>query len=210
VPRNLTDAIAAEFQSQRLAPVLFVNLQFLSGWVYLWTGIGSVVWNGHTYYGIVLPNGTALGTISSLSESVGVDAQSMSLSLSGVPSTSVQQVLNECRQSFGALIYFGAMDIDTGEIIDSPFAAWGGTTDVTAISDSGATCTVTITVESKLVNLQRAPNWRYTDQDQQLFSAGDLGFAYVNDLQTASIFWGTGKAAGPQGSDASSLSQSNG
>ena len=197
MPRDLTSTIVAAFSAQRVAPILLVNLEFVSGWIYLWSGRGVVTWGGNTYYGIVLPNGAVLGTISELSESSDLQAQSVSVSLSGIPPALVQQVIAECRPGLGARIFLGGLDLETGAILDSPVCAWGGYTDIPVISDDGLTATVTISVESRLVDLQRSPQWRYTHQDQQLFSPGDLGFIFVGALQTQGITWGTGKDAGP-------------
>jgi hypothetical protein len=197
--RDLTTEIAAQFSSQHLAPVFLVDLQFASGWIYLWSGVGAVVWNGNTYLGVALPDGQVLGGISSLVESTDVQAQAAVLSLRGIPASAVQQVLAECRQSYLARIYVGALDLNTGAILPDPFRAWGGTTDVPTITDDGATCTVALTVESRLVDLQRTREWRYTHEDQQLFSPGDLGFIYVAALQDISITWGKGSPVAPVG-----------
>ena len=199
MPRGLTSAIAAQFAAENLAPVFLVDCQFASGWVYLWSGMGAIEWNGHTYYGVGLPTGESLGMISSLVESTDVQAQAASLSLSGIPTTAVQQVLNECRQSYLCRIYLGAINLTDGTLIADPFRAWGGTTDVPTITEDGNTCTVAITVESRLVDLQRTREWRYTHEDQQLFSPGDLGFQFVAALQDVNITWGKGFAVSPLG-----------
>jgi hypothetical protein len=195
--RDLTSELAAAFLAVRVEPVILVNLEFNSGWVYLWTGIGTVVWNGNTYYGVILPGGTVLGKISALAETTDLEAQSVSLSLSGVPPDVIQDAIADCQVGLGAKIFLGAFDPSSGTILPDPFCAWGGFTDIPAITDDGRTATVSITVESRLVDLQRSTQWRYTHQDQQLFSAGDLGFIFVGSLQTANITWGQGVAAGP-------------
>lgn len=197
--RGLTTAIGAEFAKQKLAPLLFVEIEFVSGWVRLWSGSGSIVWNSKTWYGVVLPNGTVIGGISQLQEVTDGSAQAAALSLSGIPSTAVQQVLNECRQSNQANIFLGAADQTTGAVLADPYTAWSGYTDVPTISDTGDTCTVTISVESRLVDLQRSREWRYTHEDQQLFSPGDLGFEFVGALQNLSVNWGKGWPVFPPG-----------
>ncbi|ABF42159.1 hypothetical protein Acid345_3158 [Candidatus Koribacter versatilis Ellin345] len=195
--RGLTPTIEAEFAKKNLVPLLFVEVQFVSGWVRLWSGIGAIVWNGQTWLGVALPNGTVLGSISQLQETTDGSAQAAALSLSGIPSTAVQQVLNECRPNNIANIFLGAADQVTGAVLADPYCAWSGYTDVPTISDSGDTCTVTISVESRLVDLQRAREWRYTNEDQQLFVPGDIGFEYVGALQSLSITWGKGAPVFP-------------
>jgi hypothetical protein len=195
--RDLTTALANALSADHVLPVLLVNVRFKSGWVYLWTGIGSLVWNGNTYLGLALPSGAVLGMISDLSETSDLQAQVISLSLSGVPAAMVQQALSECVTGYDAQIFVGAFDETTGDLIADPFCAWGGYTDIPTVTDNGIDATISITVESRLVDLQRASQWRYTHQDQQVFSPGDLGFIFVAVLQTEQITWGSGRPMGP-------------
>jgi hypothetical protein len=191
MPRDLTDDLAAIYEGKSLQPVLFVEIQFVSGWVRMWSGIGSISWNGKTWLGIGLPNGEILGGLTLLTETSDVQAQGIALSLSGIPSSAVQQVLNETRQAFTANMYLGAIDPSTMAIIADPYLAWSGTTDVATINVTGETCTVTITVENYLLDLQRLRRWLYTHEDQQILSPGDTGFRFVPQLQNTTIWWGT-------------------
>lgn len=194
--RGLTSNLLAEFSAKKLRPAFFVRAQFVSGWIYLWSGLGAIDWNGHTWTGIALPNGEMLGMISQLVEGTDLQAQGIALALGGIPASSMQQVLNECRPSFGVYIYIGAM-ADDGSIVPSPICAWAGRMDIPTINESGETMTVVISVETVLVDLQRPREWRYTDQDQQLFSPGDLGFQFVGALQDFQVNWGNGAPVAP-------------
>jgi hypothetical protein len=190
VSRNLPAALQTAFPAKRLAPVLFVDMQFVSGIVRLWSGIGSIVWGGNTWVGIKTPSGEVLAGISRISERGDVQAQAAAFSLSGIPVSLVTKVLSECRQSYPANIYLGAVDLDSGAMLADPYRSWGGYTDVPTIAADGQTCTVTITVETRLVDLQRAPEWTYTHADQQIFSPGDDGFKFVAGLQNLTLNWG--------------------
>jgi hypothetical protein len=181
--RDLTTALMAEMAKKSLAPILLVETQFLSGWVRLWTGRGGLQWNGETWGGIVLPNDQLIGAISQLTESNDMTADMMTLSLSGIPSTAIAQVLNEVRPSFVCNVYLGALDTATGLPIATPYRSWSGYTDVPTISDAGETCTIQLTVESRMAELQRTRDWWYTHEDQQLISPGDMGFQFVGGIQ---------------------------
>lgn len=198
MPRNMDTLLVTEFQKNRLAPVVFVAAQFLSGWVYLWSGIGSINWNGETWVGLGLPNGQVLGMVTSLAESADQQAQSIALVLSAAPAAVAQQVLNECRPGFPVTVYLGASNIDTGALVATPVCAWGGLMDIPTISEAADnTIAIAISVESRLVDLRRARQWNYTDQDQQVLSPGDLGFQFVGALQNLSISWGVGGPVAP-------------
>ena len=69
--------------------------------------------------------------------------------------------------------------------------------DVPTITDGTDTIAVAISVETRMVDLQRARAWRFTNQDQQLFSPGDLGFQFVGALQNFTVYWGTGAPVAP-------------
>jgi hypothetical protein len=199
VARGLTAALQTAFAAKRLAPVLFVEMQFTSGFVRLWSGQGSVVWGGNTWLGIKTPQGQVLAAISRISERSDVQAQAAAFSLSGIPVTAVQQVLSECRPGLPANIYLGACDLDTGAMLSDPYKSWGGYTDVPTIATDGQTCTVTISVETRLVDLQRAPEWTYTHADQQIFSPGDDGYKFVAGLQNLTVTWGKANPVGSPG-----------
>lgn len=194
--RNLNSSLLAQFQAKSLLPVIFMEAQFVSGWLRLWTGIGQTTWNGQTWTGVAMPNGDMLGKISPLGETTGLEAQSIALSLSGIPTTAVQQAINECRPNYPCNLYVGAIDPASGAII-SPFRSWGGLLDVPTIAESGDTCTIAISVETRLVDLKRAREWHYTHQDQQILSPGDLGFEFVGALQNFTVNWGKGAPVAP-------------
>jgi hypothetical protein len=196
VSRAANPSLLAQFQANSLMPVVFMEAQFVSGWVRLWTGMGQISWNGQTWTGVMMPNGEMLGKISPLGETTGVEAQSIALSLSGIPVGSVQQAINECRPSYPCNLYLGAMDPVSGAII-TPFRSWGGLLDVPTIAESGDTCTIAISVETRLVDLQRPREYHYTHEDQQLFSPGDMGFVFVGALQNFTVNWGTGAPVAP-------------
>ena len=56
--------------------------------------------------------------------------------------------------------------------------------------DEGETSQVEVTIESKLVELSRASNYRYTDESHKARYAGDTFFSYVQDIQDLSVTWG--------------------
>ena len=51
---------------------------------------------------------------------------------------------------------------------------------------------ITVTVENKLIMLERPRNRRYTDQDQKNLFSGDKGLEFVDDLQDKELVWGGG------------------
>jgi hypothetical protein len=58
------------------------------------------------------------------------------------------------------------------------------------IEDSGETSTITLTIESKLVELNRARVRRYTHESHQSRHPNDTFFSFVADLQDKPVVWG--------------------
>ena len=62
--------------------------------------------------------------------------------------------------------------------------------DTVEIVDGGSTATITMMVENRLRDLDRARTRRYTDADQQSRYPNDRGLEYVPALQEIDIPWG--------------------
>lgn len=58
------------------------------------------------------------------------------------------------------------------------------------IDDDATTITISVTVESDLVDLERSKVRRFTDEDQKAIHPDDRGFEFVNRLQDTEITWG--------------------
>lgn len=210
MPRLLTTAMSTAVTALRLAPVIFVEAQFLTGPLRIWTGYGDVTWDGKTWTGSrsgTDPSATPMmGSISTISESSTLDARGITLTMSGIPSDYISQILQECRQSYAVTVWVGALDLDTDAVLADPAIAFSGRMDVPQISEGGDACSVALTVESRFIDLQRPQERRYTHEDQQVDHPGDLGFEYVAQLQQLEISWGkssnkipSSRSGGPAG-----------
>lgn len=182
--RNLTAAQTAQIIAQNLRPALFCQLFFTSGWVYVWSGLGSISWNGQTWQGV-----GSLGSVSSIPETADLTAVGLKLALSGIPASLITSALGEVRQGAPVIIYQGFLT-PGGAVVSNPNNAWSGRMDICEIAESGDTATITITAESRLLDLNRSRERRYEKQDQATTFPGDLGFDYVPSLQEISIVWG--------------------
>jgi hypothetical protein len=75
-------------------------------------------------------------------------------------------------------------------LIADPFIMFKGKMDVPDIVDDGERCTLAVSYESRLIDLERARIKRYTQESQQIDYASDLGFQFVPGLQDAQVSWG--------------------
>jgi hypothetical protein len=184
VARNLTAAQIAEITAQNMRPVMFVQALFTSGYIYVWSGIGPISWNGQTWSGI-----GSLGSVSAIPETADVAAVGIKMMLSGIPASLITSALAEVRQGSPVLIYQGFLT-PAGGVVSNPNNAWQGRMDICEIAEDGATATISITAESRMLDLNRSRVKLYEKQDQAVDFPADLGFDYVPGLQELSIVWG--------------------
>lgn len=177
----------------------------------LWSGYGSIVIEGNTYTGA-----GELLKVSDIRESSDIAANGATLTLTGIPSSLVSLAIAEPYQGRVCKLKLGMIDetlLDESRLLisDTEFLIVGGTTDKLDLSvtqagtffdlfigymdqmnivEGAETATITLAVESKMIELERARTLRYTDAGQQSRFSGDLAFQFVNRLQNETLTWG--------------------
>lgn len=189
--RTIPGGLAAAIAAQAVAPVMFVECDFQSGFVRMWSGFGPLVWNGLTWVG-----GGELMGISQIEETRSIEATSIGLTLSGVPSAMVSVAYNDFSQGRSCKVWLGAMDVTAGTVIVDPIQIFAGRMDTISDQDDGQTSTISVTAESNLTDLDRLRVRYFTDQDQQRIFGGDRSMRYMSSVQDRPINWGTNKAVG--------------
>jgi len=183
VSRALTAEMQAQVDAPQLLPVIFFEGEFASDTLRLWSGVGEISWNGQTWRGA----GQLMG-ISRVSETSDVRAAPIQASLSGNVSPLIATALAEARLGKPGKVWLGCLDA-SGAIVADPYLVFSGRLDVPKISDSAEECTISITYESRLVDLQRSRERRWTHEDQQIGFPGDLGFEYEATLPEQVLLW---------------------
>ena len=123
-------------------------------------------------------------SIGGLEETGDLSAKSVTLTLSGVPSTIISLALQEPYQRRACRIYFGV------ESVSDVVEIFTGKMNTMRILDSEETATIEMTVESKLVELERSSNLRYTDLNHKSRKPNDAFFEYVQSIQDVKVAWG--------------------
>jgi hypothetical protein len=184
MPRGLSAGQLAQIQSPYVRPALFVEAHFVSGPIYVWSGRGSIIWNGQTWLGI----GT-LATVSSIEEGTTIEAKGITLTMSGIDTALLGLVMTEFQVGLPVLVRLGFFDSNLA-LIDDPIISWAGRMDQPTIDVDGQTATISINCESRLVEMNVAVDRRYTNEDQQLDHPGDRGMEFVSSIQDITIYWG--------------------
>lgn len=189
MPHTLASAMATQIAAAANAPVLFVEVDTPAGNVYFWTGYGTVTWNSHTWTGA-----GNLISISSVQESVTVQASGVSVTLTGVPSANISLVLVSLSRLYPMKIWLGALNSSFAVVAD-PYLFFNGLVDTAEIIDNGPTSTIIVSGESRLIAMKNPRERRYTDGDQRIERPSDGGFKFVDFLQKREIPWGAAGAA---------------
>ena len=204
--RDLTPQVIDSLDDDVFYPFFAVELLFDGDQTLrLWTGVGTLTFEGQEWYG----TGSML-QVDSVEETTEIAAKGASLTLSGVPQEVLSLALTQPYQGRKANIYFGNF-ISGGNLITqgSDFITmqdgstitledgktnlsqiFSGYMDQMNIEEGPDTCTVQLTLENKLVDLERPRVARFTSAYQKSVYSGDLGLDFVEDLQDKEIVWG--------------------
>lgn len=181
--RGLAAGVLSQIAAPSVQPILFFFGEFTTGDVRMWSGLGNISWDGQTWLGA-----GNLVQISNIEEPGEIKAQGVIVTFNGIPSELISLVLQSVRQGAVGKVWLGFLS--SGSIVANPWLLFEGRLDVPVINEEAETCSITITYESRLIDLTRARTRRYTDQDQQNEYPGDLGMEYVASLQEKEIAWG--------------------
>lgn len=187
--RTLTSAVATAAAANRLVAAYFVELDFASGFVRAWTGVGTISWDSKSWDGV-----GELGGISVIEENEGVVATGAQMKLSVTDSALLATALGENYQGRAANIWIVFFDTQTLALLDAPVKIFGGVMDSMQVIDEGRAGSITLNCESWMRVLSRSKDRRRTDMDQQSRFSGDLGMEYVPAIQDVAINWGANDA----------------
>ena len=177
----MSPAMLAALQASDLQPAIFVQLQFVTATVYIWSGIGSISWNGQTWQGL-----GQLLSISPAGSAPTVEARGITIVLSGLDATLLPDCLNEFQLGLPVTCYLGLFS--GGSLIADPLATWQGRMDKPTFNISGEALTISLNCENRLIDMNVAVDRRYTIQDAQMDYPGDLGFMFVASIQEKTLF----------------------
>lgn len=181
--RGLSAPLSAAAAAAIVRPYLLVSLDYAAAPVYVSSLPRDIDWNGQTWIGI-----GRLGSISEIQEGGEVRSYGVSLRMSGIPLEYATSVMANDGQGRAGRIWLGFLD--AGHVpVGDPFEIFQGRIDVSDI-EVGATISVTVTLESRLVDWERPRIRRFTDQDQVRAFPGDRGFEFVQAVTDMELVWG--------------------
>lgn len=205
--RNISPDMLAEYTSGSVSPAVMIEMFFDSGTLRMWTGYGTVDFNGETFFGA----GNMIG-FSTIEETEELEAKGIVVSLNGIPSSLIAISLTEKTRARPFRMYLasyttqryvatedgtGVVDLedDSGsvllenQLIDVPYKIFSGLMDVIEFVDNGQEATLRLSVENALIIGRRTKVRRYTSEDQKKRFPNDKGLDFINQLQDKELVW---------------------
>lgn len=170
---------------------ILVQLDFASGFVRMFNGVGTLVFNGNTYSGIGI-----YGSAGTIGESVQLrPSNPVLLTLSGVPD-SVTPLLADAATNradfYGRSCRIDIALFDSNRKIMTPIenAVWEGRMD--AITVSRGDHSVQLSCEDRMVIWDKSIGYLFTTEYQSTLYPSDTFFSQVPFLANQQITWGGG------------------
>jgi len=170
-------------KSNDVSPCVLVDLTLATGVQHIWSGIGSLVYSGNTYLGV-----GSLGQIGDVTEGSDVKADGTTITLSGIDPVLLNDCLLEIQLGAPVTVWFAVFQ--SGAVLGAAYPLFVGTVDQPVVPISPDTIAITLKLETRMTNLQRASNRRYTASDQNYNYPSDSGFNWVETLSDIALIWG--------------------
>lgn len=177
--------------SERVRPVFLITAYFDGSTERLCTANHDIVINSVTWHGA----GDVL-SISQIDETYELQNTGINISLSGLDSSILSKALTadyqdrllEIRMAFLTTNSANGDDPQVDDA-DAPII-FKGRMEVMTIADDGQSCTISLTVQNRLIDFERSNESRYTHEEQQQRYSGDHSFDHVHIIQKRVLEWG--------------------
>jgi hypothetical protein len=174
--RTVPSAILTALAQPEVEPFYAVEIDLDSGPLRLWTGRGDRTIDGNTYTG-----GGDLMAISGLEEVFDLSAKEITLTLTGLDSTIIALAFTEPYQRRKVRVLWGVRGENTYVEVFS------GNLNQMVVEDGPDFGTITVTVDSRLVELERSSKRRYTSESHKARHPNDTFFDFVAGIQDVQI-----------------------
>lgn len=143
-----------------------------------------------------------LASISVLTETNELAAQTIQLSISGIPNSAITDAFSDEYIGQPVYLYYATLDDTTYAVQGGqtgPILMFSGRMDFANI-EFGETANITINVTNRLADWERARGGRFNEGYQRRkVDPNDTGFRYVQGIQNKPITWGAITLADPGG-----------
>ena len=181
--RDLTSAFVTAIEDDVIRPFFAAKFEFATVTIRYWSGYGNITVNAEVYKGI----GT-FGQINTVNETIETRAVSQDFILSGVPKANLSLALKDSYTGKNVTLYIGLFNT-SHQVVSDVHKIFKGFIDTITFDEGADTSRIRIRAESRLVQLERSIEKRYTEQQQKSEYASDEGFSLLDELQDRSVVW---------------------
>lgn len=173
----------ADALRQRLPLALLAEINHPSGPARLWTGIGTLSWNGFTWTGA----GT-LGSVAPISNTTDLTIQEINFGLAGVDPAIVATLGDNVRNLAGK-VWLACLGPGNSVILD-PYQIVDAQLDYQSFSAAeDGTVAISITARTGFYTLDRALDVAWTSEEQKILFPTDSGLDLISALQNQTLQW---------------------
>jgi hypothetical protein len=183
MPRDISAPMLSSLISNTIRPAFMSQITFRSAIEYIWTGVGNLIYGGNTFRGV-----GSLGKLGTIMEGTEVRADGTSVTLSAIDPALLSESLTDIQIGAPAEVWLALFD-ESANILGAPYSLFVGTVDQPVLNVGTEEMSITLKLENKLANLQRASNRRYTAADQNLYYPGDTGLNWVELMNDIALKW---------------------
>lgn len=188
--RDIHANTLTELSGKVIRPILLLKLLFDTadgGDVKYWNGIGDFIYDGDTYTGA-----GGMARITSIKEDSALRASGTKFELDGIPSANIAVAFNVDYQERKAKLWLALVD-STLTIVGDAVLIFSGRMDQMDIEENGETSSIAVSVENRLIDLERPKIRYYVDEDQKREYPSDKGLNQVAPLNSGvELLWGGG------------------
>lgn len=181
--RTLTGTTAAALAASQVRAVVFVEMDFPSGFLRLNNSAQSIAWGAYTWLGI-----GRLGSIDTVGEGMTLEARSLKFTVTGIDPANIAIALGQQYQGRSCKVWLAPLD-EGYAVLPDPVLVFSGRMDTMDV-ELGTTATITVSAESRLADWDRPRVRRYNAADQAITDPTDKGFEFVPQMVEKSLRWG--------------------
>ena len=190
---DIPAAVASRLANDEQKIAFGVSLEFDSGTLNLWSGIGNFTGSdGLTYTGA-----GELLNIENVDEDKELSSTNMTIGISGLSANIVTYATTEDYQNRPVTIKMFFFHPDTDDEVGNVIL-FKGRMDTLTVTD-GDSFSVVISAENKLIDLTRPKNLFYTAETQNFLYSGDKGLEFVSKIREQTVNWGSLTSSGGNG-----------
>ncbi len=186
-------AVASRLANDEQKIAFGVSLEFDSGTLNLWSGIGDFTGSDSLSY----TGAGELLDIQNVEEDNELSSTNMTISISGLSANIVTYATTEDYQNRPVTIKMFFFHPDTDDEVGNVIL-FKGRMDTLTVTD-GDSFSVVISAENKLIDLTRPKNLFYTAETQNFLYSGDKGLEFVSKIREQTVNWGSLTSSGGNG-----------